>query len=404
MPRAPVPRAPSLRAPGPAGSGPAPRAAIVSFRLGGGDGVSVEAAKWSWALRCLGYDVYGVAGRGAERIVPALGLDPPSVARAAAGRAGELESDLRAALADADLVVVENLCSLPLNPAAARAVAAALAGRPAVLRHHDLPWQRPRFRGWPAPPDDPAWQHVTVNDLSRRQLAARGLAATTLYNAFDPDPPGARRDETRAALGLDDTDLLVLQPTRALARKRVGAAVSLCESIGATYWLLGPAEDGYGPELDRLLARARCPVRRGPAHLADGGASTVEDAYAACDVVALPSGWEGFGNPALESATHRRPLLVGPYPVARELAGTGFRWFFDDAGGRRSLGSWLERRDAGLLEHNATVARRHFALGDLPGQLESLLGHHRARHRRSLPRDRSRRRGPVVAEDAAGDR
>ena len=66
---------------------------------------------------------------------------------------------------EADLVVVENLCSLPLNPAACRLLADVLRSRRALLRHHDLPWQREATSGMPAPPDDPAWVHVTVNEL-----------------------------------------------------------------------------------------------------------------------------------------------------------------------------------------------------------------------------------------------
>src|SRR5580704_3048152 len=38
-----------------------PTACMISFRLGGGDGVSVEAAKWAGALRTLGFVVRTVA-------------------------------------------------------------------------------------------------------------------------------------------------------------------------------------------------------------------------------------------------------------------------------------------------------------------------------------------------------
>ncbi len=341
------------------------KVAIVSFRLGGGDGVSIEAAKWAWAFEQLGAETVGVAGSGsAERLLPGLAIDaetPPTLA------------ELDAALGDADLVVVENLCSLPLNPAAADAVTRALAGRPAVFRHHDLPWQRPQFVGWPPPRDDTAWRHVTINELSRSELAAHGIEATTIYNAFDPDPAAGRRAETRAALGVGPEDRLVLQPTRALPRKRIDAAVRVAERLGATYWLLGPAEDGYGPELERVLAGSRCPVRRGAPQLAHGGDATIEDAYSACDVVALTSSIEGFGNPSVESATHRRPLVVGPYPVATELARFGFEWFTESDEAVTLLGTWLDSPDLSLLVHNAAVARRHFALADLPAKLEAVL-------------------------------
>lgn len=342
-----------------------PTAAVVSFRLGGSDGVSIEARKWSDALEHLGFETVGVAGSGtAERVLPGLAIDAP---------APPPVEDLEAALDDADVVVVENLCSLPLNGPAAGVVARVLEGRPAVLHHHDLPWQRPQFENCPAPPDDPAWRHVTINERSRRELGARGIEATTIYNSFDPDPPSGRRSETRAALGLSSDARLVLQPTRALARKRVDAAVRVAERLGATYWLLGPAEDGFEPELERVLATARCPVRRGAPQLAHGGAATIADAYAACDVVALTSSIEGFGNPSVESATYRRPLVIGPYPVAAELEAFGFEWFTESELDLSRLDAWLTSPDPVLLTHNADVARRHFSLTDLPGKLEALL-------------------------------
>jgi mannosylglucosylglycerate synthase len=334
-----------------------PLAAIVSFRLGGTDGVAIEAEKWAWALDRLGFAVRTVAGEGpVDRCLPGLAI----------GRlAGPRPEEVRSALADADLVVVENLCSLPLNPAAADAVAEACRGRPTVLHHHDLPWQRPQFADAPPPPTDPAWRHVTVSRLAEAELRARGIEAVTVYNTFDLEPEPGRRAATRAALGLPTGERLVLQPTRALARKNVGGGLGVAEALGATFWLLGPAEDGFGPELERLLARARGPLRRGrPAGI------TIADAYAACDAVVLPSTWEGFGNPAVEAAVRRRPLAVGPYPVAGELAALGFVWFDLEP---RGLASWFAAPDPALLERNRDVARRYFNRTDLPGRLQAVL-------------------------------
>jgi glycosyltransferase involved in cell wall biosynthesis len=318
----------------------------------------------------LGFDTYTVAGGGpVNHLVPGLSIG----ADEAPGR-----REVAAALDRADLVVVENLCSLPLNPAAAAVVSESLRGRPALLHHHDLPWQRPQFSGHPPPPTDDRWTHVTINELSRHQLGARGITATTVYNTFAVPSPGgtrttgeadARRRAVRTTLGVGTDDRLVLQPTRAIPRKNVAGGMAVAARLGATYWLLGPAEDGYGPELESLVAAAECPVVLGVPDASDPVA--IDDAYRACDVVALPSTWEGFGNPSIESVVHRRPLAIGPYPVATELASFGFRWFGLTDTDR--LRTWLEAPDADLLEHNLAVASAHFSVRDLPERIAAVL-------------------------------
>src|SRR5918993_496095 len=215
------------------------RAAILSYRLGTADGVSVTAAQWATALRRLGMHVTTVAGAGrADLLVEGLAIDalrPPSQARL-------------------------------------------------------------------------------------------------------PPPPRDRRT-------------LVLQPTRAIPRKNVDAGLALAGALDATFWLTGPAEDGYAAELDRLISAAGIPVLRGM----PPGVSMAA-AYAACDVVVLPSTWEGFGLPLIESALHRRPIAVGAFPVARELAAFGFRWFSPTE--PKPLRRWLAEPDATLLDHNEELARR----------------------------------------------
>ncbi len=344
-------------------------AVLLSYRLGGTDGVSVEAGKWEWALHTLGFTTRRVAGqlcdepRPGDVALPGIAIDAPEGAADA--------HQVAMALDGADLVVAENICSLPINAHASYAASDALAhhqGR-VVFHHHDLPWQRSQLaaiRG--LPPDLPGALHVVVNNLSRDELAARGITAHTIHNTFDFDAPAGDRDAARAELGFAADELVVLQPTRAVPRKNVPGGLRFAEALAGfvpdrpvVYWLTGPAEDGY----DRALAHAMATTTLRVVH---GRAGRTVDAYAAADVVAFPSTWEGFGNPVIESVVARRPLAVHKYPVLDEIL-AGVRVFsVDDAG---EVAAWLRVPDHSLLEANREVARRDFSLADLPGRLDA---------------------------------
>jgi glycosyltransferase involved in cell wall biosynthesis len=350
-----------------------PTAVQLSYRLGGADGVAVEARKWEWALRELGFDVRRVAGelddapRADDIALPFLAIDPPDDAE-------PVPDELASALAGADLVIVENLCSLPINPDAAGLASTVLdahEGR-VVFHHHDLPWQR---AGLPTPsnvpPHRPNSLHVTINDHSRVQLENRGFDAVTLRNAFELDPARGDRDRTRADFGFTATDVVLLQPTRAIPRKNIPAAIEFAAELarrepewGLRLWITGPAEDGYDDVFARLVGESEVPVTV-------GRAASAPDAYAAADLILFPSTWEGFGNPVIESIAHRRPVAVGHYPVLDELRRFGVVLLaIDDVA---AVDAWLQAPDPAVLEANVERVQPHCSLADLPRRLAAVF-------------------------------
>ena len=183
---------------------------------------------------------------------------------------------------------------------------------------------------------------MTINELSRLWTwPGAWITATTVYNTFDPDPaPGDRRG-TRDELGVGEATALLLQPTCALPRKNVEGALALAEAVDGTYWLLGLAEDGYGPELERLLAGARCPVVRG------GARGRLQHRRRVRGVRRRTA--------ALHLGGLRQPVgRVGHVPAARSPSARirwrpswplfGFRWF--DAADPAPLGAFLSRPTA----------------------------------------------------------
>lgn len=334
-----------------------PTCTFISFRLGLTDGVSVAASAWMSAIRSLGFKIVTVAGEGpVDRLIPGLATE---------GTRSPDRSVVALALDDADLVVVENLLTIPMNPRASEVVADVLRGRRAILHHHDPPWQRKRYDHRRDPIwDDPMWQHVTVNELTRGQFAERGISATTIYNGFDTHALPGNRTVARAAIGVTPEELLVVHPVRAIERKNIPAALEIAETLGGTYWLTGPAEEGFGSELERLLEAASCRVIHKPL-------SNPEDIYAAADVVVFPSTWEGFGNPPIEASLHRRPVVVADYPVAAELKKLGFKWFNPaDLG---PLTTWLAAPDQQLLEHNRALVETRLSIEVMAEEVKGLL-------------------------------
>ena len=156
------------------------------------------------------------------------------------------------------------------------------------------PWQRPHLAHMPPPPDDPSWAHVTINDLSRRELAAHDITATTIYNSFDPNPVVADRERARriARRGRGDPAPPAADACTAAQehRRRAGSGRRRGRDV------LAP-RSGRG----RLRPRARPAGRRRPvpgaARAGRAAGLTIAEAYAACDVVAAALHLGGVRQP-----------------------------------------------------------------------------------------------------------
>jgi glycosyltransferase involved in cell wall biosynthesis len=135
-------------------------------------------------------------------------------------------------------------------------------------------------------------------------------------------------------------------------------------------WISGPAENGYADTLERIIERSDVPVTI-------GRAPSVDDAYAACDLVVFPSTWEGFGNPVIESIAARRASVVFPYPVLAEILAAGVRCFSTELPDVlvRFLAEPEARRET-YFDVNLRRARVSFSLDELPGTIEHAFARH----------------------------
>jgi glycosyltransferase involved in cell wall biosynthesis len=396
-------------------SGGPPRVCLVSHRLGGRDGVSVEADKWRAGFEQLGWRVTRAAGRfvghrAADVVLTGLWADRPGE------RPPPVDRQLVARLmAGHDLVVLDNVGSLPSAPEAAMALqdAALTARTPMIVRHHDPSWD-----GYPGPSDGlsasvlplrhPAHLHIAINELMRAQFARRWPQLHRLgalwpaHNLVDVTAlaGGGEREGVRAALGVAGDEILLVHPARAVPRKNIPAAVHFTRRLAChsgrrvRYWLTADdsavTDDGpLDPRIVEALAQVPGGALRGPVPRA-------QDMYAAADLVLLPSTWEGWGLPVIEAAAAGRLIMAGPYPVLEEIRASGIRVFGPEEVDSAAAALTDPGRGDAIRRANHAAAVRHFDAAGLPDRLRRF-----ATRARSLALDTSARH-PGAIDGARG--
>ena len=352
---------------------------FVSTRFHGTDGVTLEARKWAEVFSAAGADCHWMGGLldtppEKSRHVPLAFFNNPEVLEAQKELFGRitrsrhttrlihdikerLKDELYAFVEQFDigLLIPQNILAIPMHIPLGLATTEFIAetGIPTIAHHHDFAWERERFTVTSAsdylmaafPPSLFHIEHVVINSMAQKELARRySLSSTLIPNVldFETPPPGidAYNSDFRREIGLSEDDILVLQPTRVVARKGIEHTVDLLRQLRdprLKLVLSHPAGDEGNDYMQLILERIadagieaihiadRIGEKRG--FTPDGKKIyTLYDIYPHADLVTYPSHYEGFGNAFLEAVYFGKPVVVNTYAVyARDIDPLGFQ-------------------------------------------------------------------------------
>lgn len=414
-------------------TGSRPRVGFVATRIIGTDGVSLEIKKWQDILEGMGFDCYFIAGasdRAAAKsfIIKEAHLEHEAVkeidreAFSSEKRSPKLVpkinevcyvilEQLRQAISQfkLDVIIVENAFTIPMNIPLGLALLFYLQEENicCIAHHHDFYWERERylincvddFLLAAFPPQLSQIQHVVINSQAANQFSRRtGLSARVIPNVMNFDVPPPEPDDYaksfKREIGLADDDLLILQPTRVVARKGIEHAIEIVKRLenhkaklvithssldeGTTY-----AE--YIRQFARLLdvnvlfVDDQIGLERGTT--ADGKkVFTIEDAYSQADLVTYPSRLEGFGNAFLEAIYFRKPVVCNRYAIYRtDIEPFGFEPLLFDGFVTDDIINDIHRvlNDADfrrrMVERNYQVAQKYFSYRIVENELWSIF-------------------------------
>jgi glycosyltransferase involved in cell wall biosynthesis len=351
---------------------------FISTRIAGTDGVSLELEKWADIFKKFGWTSFYFAGeldRPPERsyLVEEAHFTHPEIKaihnkvfgvttreRAISKKIYQLAIKLKDDLYDfvkkfdIDLIIPQNALTIPMNIPLGIALTEFIAEThiPTIAHHHDFYWERDRFMvnavsdylRMAFPPVLPSIEHVVINSVADIQLSLRtGISSHVIYNVMDfdnpPEPPDEYTFDVRQALGIEDDELLILQPTRVVQRKGIEHAIELVHRLGRKAKLVishASGDEGWDYEqrlkeysqlmnvntifVDDIINEERGTTPDGRKIY------TLEDIYPYADLVTYPSTFEGFGNAFLETLYFKKPIVVNTYSIyLKDIQPKGFK-------------------------------------------------------------------------------
>jgi glycosyltransferase involved in cell wall biosynthesis len=413
---------------------------FISTRIAGTDGVSLEIEKWANVFKKLGLVCFYFAGeldRPPERsyLVEEAHFTHPEIKavynksfgtmtrdRAVSKKIYQLAIKLKDDLYDfvkkfdIDLVIPENALTIPLNIPLGIALTEFIAETNirTLAHHHDFYWERDRFMvnavsdylNMAFPPVLPSVEHVVINSVADAQLSWRtGISSHVIPNVMDfdnpPPPPDEYTSDVREALGIEDDELFILQPTRVVQRKGIEHAIELVHRLGRKAKLVishASGDEGYDYEqrlkeysklmkVNTIFVSDIINEERGTT--SDGRKIyTLEDIYPYADLVTYPSTFEGFGNAFLETLYFKKPIVVNTYSIyIKDIQPKGFKvieidgYVTDQAVEHTKQVLDNPELCKEMVDHDYALAKKYFSYT----VLERILSHYMIEHNYMAP-------------------
>jgi glycosyltransferase involved in cell wall biosynthesis len=396
------------------------------------DGVSLETQKWAHIFEREGLNCFYLAGeldRPPERSLlvekahftypeieeinqECFGVDTRSslITRQIHDIKRELKDHIYAFIEkfDLDLLVPENALSIPMNIPLGIAITEVICetGIQTIAHHHDFFWERQRFLrnavwdylNMAFPPQLPSIRHVVINTTARNELSHRtGIAATLIPNIMEFEKPHPPIDEyssdIREALGIEDDEFFILQPTRVVPRKGIEHAIELVRRLGRKAKLvISHAVGDEGPSYEKRVREYATFMGINTRFVSEiigefrgktaAGKKiySLADVYPHVDLVTYPSTFEGFGNAFLEAIYYRKPIVVNNYSVYfTDIKPKGFQvieldgYVTEEAVQQtRNVLTNSDLREE-MVNHNYELAKRYYSYTVLQQKLKALL-------------------------------
>lgn len=363
--------------------------AFISGKLADVDGVSLEVDKWIQILSSKGHEIFTIAGKYGNTVKNVksenqyenskLSFDSPQqkryeqivfpyltgkqvhvsqddvdkVTEELISEGEDLAEHVYDFIQDnsIDVLIAQNTNAMPMALLTGIAVHYIATEKQVatIFHHHDFWWERSRFSQSRIedllknmmPPHDLGLEHVVISTYAGHILKSTKRVNPHVVPNCEDFTKAPVLDEYnsdfRVELGFKDDDILFVQPTRIVPRKRIEDSIVLVSGFNKKYPELkervqfivslyqgDELDASYVDEINRLaeqldvsmhLISHRVTSIRGRFNDKGEKMYTNRDVLVNADIVTYLPIWEGFGNAYLEAIAARVPVVISTYLV-----------------------------------------------------------------------------------------